>query len=282
MVSGSRGTMETESEKIGRRRRLLDRIQAGGGLQTSGERATTTSVQVLDRCIAILDAVEGGARSYTDVVRDTGLSRPTAHRLIQGLEDHGFLIHVGGFGYVLGTRFLGLAATAMRELPLRELAHPILERLSRTTGESAQLYVRDGDRRICVDAVESANELRTIVEIGASLPLVKGSAGKVFLAWLDDDRRTRILETVDEVDSLDRQLHTVRRRGWAESVAEREPGVASVSAPVFGPDRTLLAAVSVSGPASRLGNLRSRRYAPAVVDAARQIEGALGVSPGPR
>lgn len=272
--------METESERLGRRRRLLGRIQAGEGLPTSGERATKTSVQVLDRCVAILDAVEDGARSYTDVVRDTGLSRPTAHRLIQGLEDHGFLIHVGGFGYVLGTRFLGLAATAMRELPLRELAHPILERLSRTTGESTQLYVRDGSRRVCVDAVESANELRTIVEIGASLPLVRGSAGKVFLAWLDDHLRTRILETADAPERLDRQLHTVRRRGWAESVAEREPGVASVSAPVFGPDRTLLAAVSVSGPASRLGNLRSRRYAPAVLDAAREIEGALGVSPG--
>ena len=65
----------------------------------------------------------------------------------------------------------------MRDLPLRELAHPSLERLARSTGESAQLYVRDGDRRVCIDAAESESELRTIVEIGASLPLTKGSAG---------------------------------------------------------------------------------------------------------
>jgi DNA-binding IclR family transcriptional regulator len=278
MVAGLDGPPkpETESELIGRKRRLLDRIRVEEGLPTSRGRLTRTTVQVLDRCVAILDAVEGGARSFTDVVRDTGLSRPTTHRLIQGLEDHGFLIHVGGFGYVLGTRFLGLAATAMRELPLRELAHPVLERLARTTGESAQLYVRDGDRRVCVDAAESASELRTIVEIGVSLPLIKGSAGKVLLAWLDDHLRARLLEPADDPEGLDRQLHTVRRRGWAESVAEREPGVASVSAPVFGPDGSVLAAASVSGPASRLGNLRSRRYAPAVVDAAREIESALG------
>ena len=94
------------------------------------------------------------------------------------MEDHGLVIQAGGLGYVLGPRLLGLATTAMRELPLRELAHPILGRVARSTGESAQLFVRDGDRRICVDAAESESELRTIVEIGASLPLTLGSAGR--------------------------------------------------------------------------------------------------------
>ncbi len=93
---------------------------------------------------------------------------------------------IGGFGYALGPRLLALATSAVRDLPLRELAHPALERLARSTGESAQLYVRDGDRRVCIDAAESESELRTIVEIGASLPLTKGSAGTVFLAWAAD------------------------------------------------------------------------------------------------
>jgi DNA-binding IclR family transcriptional regulator len=236
-----------------------------------------TAVGVLDRCVAVLGAVEGGARSFTDVVERTGLARPTAHRLIQGLEDHGFLVHVGGFGYVLGPRLLGLAASAMRDLPLRDLARPILERLARSTGESAQLFVRDRDRRICVDAAESDRELRTIVEVGSSLPLTKGSAGKVFLAWTGDHDRARLVGTADDPARLEQQLATARRRGWADSVSERAPGVASVSAPIFGPDRLLLAAISVSGPASRLGQLRAKRYAPAVIDAAKEIEAALGV-----
>jgi DNA-binding IclR family transcriptional regulator len=226
--------------------------------------------------VAVLSAVEDGARSFTDVVERTGLARPTAHRLIQALEDHAFLIHVGGFGYTLGPRLLGLATSAMRDLPLRELAHPSLERLSRSTGESAQLFVRDGDRRICIDSAESNSELRTIVEIGSSLPLTKGSAGKVFLAWAGDHDRARLLESVDDPARLEQQIATTRRRGWAESVAERAPGVASVSAPIFGPDRFLLAAVSLSGPASRLGRLRAKRYATAVVEAAGEIERALG------
>jgi biotin operon repressor len=82
-----------------------------------------TPVGVIDRAAAVMDAVEAGARSFTDIVRVTGLTRPTAHRLIRSLEDHGYLIHVGGLGYALGPRLLALATAAMRELPLRELAH---------------------------------------------------------------------------------------------------------------------------------------------------------------
>jgi DNA-binding IclR family transcriptional regulator len=239
-------------------------------------RPARSGVGVLDRCVAILGAVASGARSFTDIVDATALTRPTAHRLILGLEGHGFLIHVGGLGYALGPRLLSLSTTAMRDLPLRELAHPSLERLARSTGESAQLYVRDGDRRICVDTAESESELRTIVDIGASLPLTQGSAGKVLLAWGTEQDQAFLLDAAQRGDRLAQQVATARRRGWADSVAERAPGVASVSAPVFGPHDALLAAVSVSGPASRLGQLRAKRYAPAVMQAAREIERALG------
>lgn len=279
MVAGPEEDLERG--RVLRQLRLGDaaRVREGRSGAAEGLRRNSprTAVGVLDRCVAVLGAVEGGARSFTDVVEATGLARPTAHRLIQALEDHGFVVHVGGFGYILGPRLLGLAASAMRDLPLLDLARPVLERLARSTGESAQLFVRDGDRRICIDSAESDSELRTIVETGAALPLTKGSAGKVLLAWAGDHDRARLLASAEDPARLEQELATTRRRGWAESVAERAPGVASVSAPIFGPDRFLLAAVSVSGPASRLGQLRAKRYAPAVVEAAREIEGALGV-----
>ena len=99
--------------------------------------------------------VEGGARSHTEVARLTGLARPTAHRLLKAMEAHGLVSYIGGQGYLLGPRLLGLAATAMRELPLRDLAQPVLERLARATGESAQLFVRDHHKRVCIAAAES-------------------------------------------------------------------------------------------------------------------------------
>jgi DNA-binding IclR family transcriptional regulator len=237
-------------------------------------------VGTLDRIVDILNAVEAGANTYTDITRATGLSRPTAHRLIRALEQHGFLLQAGGAGYALGPRLLSLASSAMRELPLRDLAHPWLERLARATGESAQLYVREDDVRICIDAVESDNELRTIVAVGATLPLTKGSAGKVFLAWGAERDRRRVLATLPakEAARLERTLGTTARRGWADSTGEREPGVASVSAPVFDAAGAPVAAVSVSGPADRIGARRARQYGPAVTAAARGIEAALGVA----
>jgi DNA-binding IclR family transcriptional regulator len=278
MVAGPPNDLERE--RMLRQLRLGDnaRIRAGrsGAAEELRRNPPRTAVGVLDRCVAVLGAVESGARSFTDVVELTGLARPTAHRLIQSLEDHGFLVHAGGLGYVLGPRLLGLAASAMQDLPLRDLARPILERLARSTGESAQLFVRDGDRRVCIDSAESDSELRTIVEVGSALPLTKGSAGKIFLAWTGDHDRSRLIGTADDTARLEQQVATTRRRGWAESVAERAPGVASVSAPIFGPERSLLAAVSVSGPVTRFGQLRAKRYAPAVVEAAKEIERALG------
>lgn len=238
---------------------------------------------VLDRTMTVLEAVERGARSFTQIVEATGFTRSTTHRLVKALEGHGLLMAAGGRGYRLGPRLLGLAAAAMRDLPLRDLAHPALERLARETAESAQLYVREGDRRVCIDAVESTAELRTIVAVGASLPLTKGSAGKVFLTWADDPDRERILGTItdpQDIQILERQIASARRRGWASSVGERETGVASVSAPVFDRAGTLMAAVSVSGPANRLGTGGGMRYAPAILAAAADIAEALASAAG--
>ncbi len=122
-----------------------------------------------------------------------------------------------------------------------------------------QLYIREGDRRVCVASVERmGGGLRDAVPIGAVLPLEFGSGGRVLLAWSEDAEDTE-------------ELRETRRRGWAESVAERESGVASVSAPVFGPGGELRAAVCASGPVSRLGENPGGRLAERVVAAAREI-----------
>jgi DNA-binding IclR family transcriptional regulator len=226
---------------------------------------TRTQVGVLDRCVAILTAVEAGHRSFAAIAEATDLTRPTAHRLLRSLEQHGFVLQAAGVGYVLGPRLLDLGAAARSDLPLRQLARPALEDLAASTGESAQLYVRDGDRRVCLDAVASGHELRTIVDVGASLPLARGSAGKVLLAWSAEGT----------AGPMAGQLATVRRRGWAESHGERETGVASVSAPVLGPGGWLVAAISISAPEGRLGPARARRVAPAITRAAREVEQAL-------
>lgn len=205
---------------------------------------TLSGIGVLDKAFSVVDALEAGPLSLSGLVEATGLPRATAHRLAAALEVHGLVGRDGQGRFAIGPRLTGL------DLPAR--AGPALERLRDETGESVQLYVRRGDRRVCVASLESPHGLRTIVSVGASLPLDVGSAGKV----LRGDEETL-------------------RRGWAQSVEERERGVASASAPVHGPAGDVMAAVSVSGPIERTSRSPGERYAEAVTEAARATEAAL-------
>ena len=223
---------------------------------------------MLDKAVAILSFLaEGGSASLAEVVEGTGLPRPTAYRLLSALEAH-HLVARGDGRYSLGLRLLGWGNRAVG-LDLAAAARPVLAALSDETGESTQLYVREGEGRVCVASVErSGGGLRDTVPVGAVLPLMRGSGGKVLLAWAEDGERLSGMNPAE--------LEGIRSRGWAESIAEREAGVASVSAPVFGSDGRLRAAVCASGPVSRLGERPGERLADPVVAAAREIEGVLG------
>jgi DNA-binding IclR family transcriptional regulator len=242
-----------------------------GGSRVEGK-GVASGVGVLDKAVVILSFLsEGGPATLAEVVGGTGLSRPTAHRLLSALEAHRLVGRDGG-RYSLGMR-LSLWGSRAVGLGLNEVGRSALVALRDETGESTQLYVREGDRRVCVVSVERAGGgLRDTVPVGAVLPLDRGSGGKVLLAWAQDRERFSGEEAAE--------LEEVRSRGWAESVAEREAGVASVSAPVFGAGGGLRAAVCASGPVSRLGERPGERLAGPVVAAAREIEDALGVRDG--
>jgi DNA-binding IclR family transcriptional regulator len=197
--------------------------------------------------MAALAAVEVEPRSLTELVGATGLSRPTAHRLAVALEAHGLLRRDDDGRFCLGLRLIGLGHEAAEAVPLWAAARPALAWLHEQTGESVQLFVRDGDARVCVESIESPRELRTIVPVGARLPLSAGSAGKVLSGTTGE---------------------------WVQSVGEREEGVASVSAPVHDPSGRIVAAVSLSGPIQRLSRKPGQKYGSAVAEAAAQVERA--------
>src|SRR5215208_1555720 len=238
------------------------------GTSWKSKGVVASGVGVLDKAVAILSLLsEDGPASLARVVEGTGLPRPTAHRLLSALEAHHLVVRGGG-RYSLGLRLLGWGNKAAGT-KLVDAARPALATLRDETGESTQLYVREGDGRVCVASVERASGgLRDTVPVGAVLPLEFGSGGKVLLAWAEDGGCFSAIGAAE--------LEATRSLGWAESVAEREAGVASVSAPVFGPDGKLRAAVCASGPISRLGEQPGERLAQRVVGAAREIEEALG------
>jgi DNA-binding IclR family transcriptional regulator len=223
----------------------------------------TSDVGVLDKVVQLLEVLGTPSGSSINVAETrltlaelaaaTGIHRATAHRLLKALQVHEYVQIDSRVRWSLGPTLARLGQAATLELPLRAQALPALQQLRGDTEESVQLYVRSGDSRVCIASFESPHGLRTIVEVGAILPLAVGSAGKVL-----------------------RNEPSVQQVGWAESVGEREAGVASVSAPVSDSLGVVVAAVSVSGPIERLTRLPGERYGRMVAGAARQIEVAAG------
>ncbi|GAB3813921.1 IclR family transcriptional regulator NdgR [Tessaracoccus terricola] len=232
---------------------------------------STSGVGVLDKAAAVLAALEQNPLTLAGLVTATGLARPTAHRLAVALEHHRFVGRDLQGRFVLGPRLVELADSASED-PLVATAGPILTRLRDITGESAQLYRRQGDMRICAAAVERPTGLRDTIPVGAQLSMTAGSAAQVLLAWEEAERLPKLLEQAAFTSA---SLQTVRRRGWAQSVGEREAGVASVSAPVLAPSGRIIAAVSVSGPIERLSRQPGRLHAPAVMAAAERLSEVL-------
>lgn len=230
-----------------------------------------SGVGVLDKAVAVLSSLESGPATLNQLVAGTGLARPTAHRVAVALEHHGLVARDEAGMFVLGPRLNDLAAAALGDR-LGAAAGPVLARLRDATGESAQLFRRQGTDRVCVAVAERPTGLRDTIPVGEMLSMQAGSAAQVLMAWEDPDRLARLLPMARFSAST---LAGVRRRGWAQSVGERESGVASVSAPVRSPRGKVIAAVSVSGPIERLTRQPGRLHAPAVVAAAGALQAAL-------
>lgn len=230
-----------------------------------------SGIGVIDKAAAILGTVAESPAALADLVETTGLPRATAHRLAVALEVHRLLARDVDGRFVLGPR-LGELAAAVPD-PLVATAGPVLAWVRDESGESAQLYRRDGDVRVCIAAAERVSGLRTTVPLGARLPLTAGSGAQVLCAWLT---ATDLADVLHRAEFTERTLAEVRRRGWAHSVAQREAGVASVSAPVRSPaGGDVIAAISISGPIERLGRAPGPRYAPILVSGARRLTAAL-------
>lgn len=225
-----------------------------------------SGIGVLDKAVGVLHSVAESPCGLAELCNRTGLPRATAHRLAAGLEVHRLLARDNEGRWRLGPALTELAGQVND--PLLSAAGAVLPRLREITGESVQLYRREGMARVCVMALEPPSGLRDTVPVGSRLPMTAGSGAKVLLAYSDPATQQAVLPTAKFTD---RVLAEVRRRGWAQSAAEREPGVASVSAPVRDNRGAVIAAVSVSGPIDRMGRRPGVRWASDLLAAAEAL-----------
>ncbi|OHR23232.1 IclR family transcriptional regulator [Corynebacterium sp. HMSC034A01] len=222
-----------------------------------------SGIKVLDRAVAIVAAVASGDKSLAELSDATELPRATAHRIATALEVHHVLARNERGEWSLGPALPSY--TGGPSPKLLAAAAPVLRDLVETTGESAQLYQLTGTTRTCIAAEEPESGLHNVVPVGSHLTLSAGSAARVFAAY----------SLIDTTAFPADELATVTDTGLAESVAEREVGLASVSAPVFGPDRRVAAVLSVSGPAERLGPSPAAKWGAALKDATARLSAEL-------
>ncbi|MDT5257240.1 MAG: hypothetical protein QOD10_2320 [Mycobacterium sp.] len=225
-----------------------------------------SGIGVLDKAVGVLHTIAESPCGLAELCERTGLPRATAYRLAAALEVHRLLARDDEGRWRLGPAVTELAARVND--PLLAAGAVVLPTLREVTGESVQLYRREGTSRVCVAALEPAAGLRDTVPVGARLPMTAGSGAKVLLAYSDATVQQAVLPSAKFTD---RVLAEVRRRGWAQSVAEREPGVASVSAPVRDGRGVVIAAISVSGPIDRIGRRPGARWAADLLSAAEAL-----------
>lgn len=187
------------------------------------------------------------------------------------LERHRFITRDQNGHFMLGARFAELA-TAAGEDRLLTTSGPVLRTLLERTGESAQIFRRQGDQRICIAAVERASGLRDSIPVGAVLSMEDDSSAQILIAWEDS---AHLHQSLRNARFSAMQLAATRKRGWAQSIGEREPGVSSVSAPIHNTSGQVIAAISISGPQERMGIHPGRLYAPIVVTAGKYLSEAL-------
>jgi len=225
-----------------------------------------SGIGVLDKAVVVLHAIAESPCGLADLCERSGLPRATAHRLATGLEVHRLLARDSAGRWRLGPALSELSAAVAD--PLLAAGAAVLPGLRETTGESVQLYRREGTTRVCVVALEPPAGLRDTVPVGARLPMTAGSGARVLLAYSDPATQRAVLPSAVFTE---RTLADIRRRGWAQSAAEREPGVASVSAPVRDRAGDVVAAVSVSGPIDRMGRRPGARWAADLIAAADDL-----------
>ena len=246
------------------------------------------TIKSLDRALVVFEYLsEAQGKTLTTIAAETGQSLATVYRILITLEGRGLvefdsaeqLWHIGSRAFVIGSRYL-------RRTSLVDRARPIMRRLMETTGETANLGVEREGAVLFLSQVETHASIRAFFPPGTPSPMHASGIGKVLLAGMSPDQlerllRTRTLDAFTERTITDKvafhsDLRTIRERGYAVDNEERTPGMRCIAAPVRDTTRETVAGISVSGPASRIGDSDIDRLSRAVIVAAGELTLAIG------
>ena len=261
----------------------------GDGGDTGADTSTGRGVASVERAGNVLFylARAGAPRGVTGIASELGISKAVVHRILTSLLERDLVgMDTNTRLYALGPGVLELAASYRSQLDIRVLVLETMRDLVQTTGETSTLSILHNDRRVYVDQITPNREVRMTVEVGSSFPLHAGASSKAFLAWLPEERRRAHLEspleplteaTIVDPRELRRELLRIRQQGFAVSLEERQPGAASVAAPLLDEQLSPVAVLSVCGPLQRF-TAEIAGVAAELVRATRALSRKLGAT----
>jgi IclR family KDG regulon transcriptional repressor len=232
---------------------------------------TVRSVErAMDILLCFVDVKE---LSLTEISIKVALHKSTVHRLLASLEGKGFILRDNATEkYRLGFRLWELSANLIQSDDMGVVLLPEMERLRDQVGETVSLYVRDGNERVRIQAVQSNQAIRRVAPVGARMPLYVGASSKVLLAFAEEAVQERVLLAAGlEREAFQSMLNETRRLGYATSIEEREPGAAALSAPIFSRAGKLAASLAVSGPANRLTQEKMLEHVTLIIETAHRM-----------
>jgi len=254
----------------------------------------TEKSKSLQRIVAILDcfSYERPELGVREIARSIGFSSSTTGRLLQAMKEIGLLQQNPiNQSYSLGGKVLAWAGVYSSTLDVRNAALAAIQELHRVTRETISLYVLEGNERVCVERLESTQNVRIVARLGRRVPLYAGSAGKVFLAYLSAARRNEILKatppepitasTIVDIRALTDELERIRQKGDAVSFGEWVAEAAGVAAPIFDARGEITAALTISGPGQRFTEDVVHHYVTDVTRVAAQISREMGYTGKP-
>jgi len=248
----------------------------------NGTQAVDRAAQLLIEVVHRPDPV-----TFTELNSASGLAKSTTSRLLMALERNGLVQRDSHGGFRPGEVFVSYAWRSGAEAGLIPVAQPFLDRLGQATGETINLGVESRGMVEQIAQVDSTYMIGGTNWVGLSVPLHCSALGKVLLAYgaavLPSGRLARRTgHTITGREALAAELADVRRRGYAVTNEELEPGLVAVAAPVYREGETVVAALSVSGPASRMTTARTPEIAARCMTEANGLSAVLGYQPGRR
>jgi DNA-binding IclR family transcriptional regulator len=234
----------------------------------------TAHFNSIEKALQILLAFQAERTSWgvRELSAQLGFSPATVQRILQVLKANGFVEQDAATRqYRLGFVYYGFLHALKGTYPITRASQPFMQRLVTRTRETVHLNIREGTDRVCIDNMESPQTLKATMPIGSRSPLYAGGSSKCLLAFCEAEFREQYLEnltaipplthhTVTDLDALRAELAQIAAQGYAVSLGERNPGLGSLSAPVFNHRGQLLATLSLALPEIRYKDDRHREF----------------------